>query len=104
VMSGCFSEQGKTLPSAGLVGLSRAWLLAGAAAVLVSAWPTPDNSGRFFSEFYRHLQSNLESRPDVPLANRAAIALRQAQLDMQRNNDYSSSPSFWAAYSIISKE
>jgi tetratricopeptide (TPR) repeat protein len=104
VMSGCFSEQGKTLPSAGLVGLSRAWLLAGADAVLVSAWPTPDNSGRFFSEFYRHLQANIESRPDVPLANRAAVALQQAQLDMQRNSDYSSSPSFWAAYSIISKE
>jgi hypothetical protein len=104
VMSGCFSEQGKTLPSAGLVGLSRAWLLAGAAAVLVSAWPTPDDSGRFFSEFYRHLQANIESRPAVPLANRAAVALQQAQLDMQRNNDYSSSPSFWAAYSIISKE
>jgi len=104
VMSGCFSEQGKTLPSAGLVGLSRAWLLAGADAVLVSAWPTPDDSGRFFSEFYRHLQASIESRPAVPLANRAAIALQQAQLDMQRNNDYSSSPSFWAAYSIISKE
>jgi CHAT domain-containing protein/tetratricopeptide (TPR) repeat protein len=104
VMSGCFSEQGKTLPSAGLVGLSRAWLLAGADAVLVSAWPTPDDSGRFFSEFYRHLQASIESRPAVPLANRAAIALQQAQLDMQRNKDYSSSPSFWAAYSIISKE
>jgi len=104
VMSGCFSEQGKTLPSAGLVGLSRAWLLAGADAVLVSAWPTPDDSGRFFSEFYRHLQANIESKPAVPLANRAAIALQQAQLDMQRNGDYSSSPSFWAAYSIISKE
>jgi CHAT domain-containing protein len=104
VMSGCFSEQGKTLPSAGLVGLSRAWLLAGADAVLVSAWPTPDDSGRFFSEFYRHLQANIESKPAVPLANRAAIALQQAQLDMQRNSDYSSSPSFWAAYSIISKE
>ncbi|HEY6988127.1 MAG TPA: CHAT domain-containing protein [Bryobacteraceae bacterium] len=104
VMSGCFSEQGKTLPSAGLVGLSRAWLLAGATAVLVSAWPTPDDSGRFFSEFYKHLQANIESRPAVPLANRAAVALQQAQLDMQRNNDYSSSPSFWAAYSIISKE
>lgn len=104
VMSGCFSEQGKTLPSAGLVGLSRAWLLAGASAVLVSAWPTPDDSGRFFSVFYKHLQANIESRPAVPLANRAAVALQQAQLDMQRNNDYSSSPSFWAAYSIISKE
>ena len=100
VMSGCFSEQGKALPSTGLVGLSRAWLLAGAAAVLVSAWPTPDDSGRFFSAFYRRFQLT----PAVPLANRAAIALQQAQLDMQRNKDYSSLPSFWAAYSIVSRE
>ncbi len=57
VLSGCSSEQGKVLPSAGLIGLSRAWLLAGASAVIVSAWPTPDDSGQFFSAFYSHFQA-----------------------------------------------
>jgi CHAT domain-containing protein len=100
VLSGCASEQGKTLPSAGLLGLSRAWLLAGAAAVLVSSWPTPDDSGQFFSVFYRYFQMIKSG----PLALRAAIALKQTQLEMQRGSGYRSSPSFWAAYSIISKE
>ncbi len=100
VLSGCSSDQGRTLPSAGLIGLSRAWLLAGAAAVVVSSWPTPDDSGSFFSSFYTHLH-NLKSGS---LASRTAAALEQAQLDARRTNDYRSSPSYWAAYSIVSKE
>ncbi len=100
VLSGCSSQQGETLPSAGLIGLSRAWLLAGASAVIVSAWPTPDDSGQFFSAFYGHFQQLKSGSP----AKRAAAALRAAQLDMQRSGGYRSSPSFWAAYSIISKE
>ncbi|HEY7305060.1 MAG TPA: CHAT domain-containing protein [Bryobacteraceae bacterium] len=100
VLSGCSSEQGKNLPGAGLIGLSRAWLLAGASAVIVSAWPTPDDSGRFFSAFYTHF-AVLKTGS---LAQRAGIALQQAQKDVQQGGGYRSSPSFWAAYSIISKE
>jgi CHAT domain-containing protein len=100
VVSGCASDQGRKIPGAGVIGLGRAWLLAGASAVVVSAWPTPDDSGRFFSAFYSHLQI-LKSGP---LAERAATALQQAQLEMRQGGGYRSSPSFWAAYSILSKE
>jgi CHAT domain-containing protein len=100
VLSGCFSEQGKILPGAGVIGLSRAWLLAGASAVVVTAWPTPDDSGQFFSAFYGHFNGLSVGG----LAERAAKALQLAQLDMQRESGYRRSPRFWAAYSIISKE
>jgi len=100
VLSGCSSGQGKAVPSAGLLGLSRAWLLAGASAVIASAWPTPDSSGRFFSSFYSHLHA-LKSGS---LSQRAALALAQTQLEMQHSNGFTSSPSYWAAYSIVSKE
>ncbi len=100
ILSGCSSQKAQVLPSAGLMGLSRAWLLAGAAAVVVSAWPTPDDSGKFFSAFYSHLDKG----PSGTLAHRAASALQQAQLDMEHSSGYRSSPSFWAAYSVISKE
>lgn len=100
VLSGCASGQGKPLPSAGLIGLSRAWLLAGASAVVVSAWPIPDDSGTFFSAFYRHLQTVAAGS----LAQRAATALQEAQIDMQHGSGFRTTPSFWAAYSILSKE
>jgi CHAT domain-containing protein len=102
VLSGCSSQQGENLPSAGIIGLSRAFLLAGAAAVVVSAWPTPDDSGRFFTAFYQHLQSQ-PKQADNP-ARRASNALQQTQIEMQQSSGYRSSPSFWAAYSLISKE
>ncbi len=99
ILSGCSSGQGQALPGAGVIGLSRAWLLAGAAAVIVSAWPTPDDSGTFFTSFYDHLRSNTAGS----LAQRAATALAHAQLDMRHaQGDGAASP--WATYSIISKE
>lgn len=99
VLSGCASQQGDVLPGAGLVGLSRGWLLAGAAAVVVSAWPTPENSGPFFPTFYAHYRQASGS-----VAARAAKALQQTQLDMQHGGKDLSVPQLWAAYSIISKE
>lgn len=101
VLSGCASQQGKALPSAGLLGLSRAWLLAGASAVLVTAWPMPDDSGQFFSSFYGHLQGQPKTSN---LARRAAAALQATQNEMQHSTDYMSGSPYWAAYSLISKE
>jgi CHAT domain-containing protein len=105
VLSGCSSGRGKTLPSAGLMGLGRAWLLAGASAVIVSSWPTPDDSGAFFSAFYRHFQAvRMQGGGVGQIARSAAFALQQTQLDMQNSNGYRHLPAFWAAYSVISKE
>ncbi len=100
VLSGCSSGQGKFVPGAGLVGLSRAWLLAGAAAVVVSNWPTPDDSGKFFASFYGHY----DQLTSGSTAQRAALALRRTQLDMSRGSGYQTSPSFWGAFAVIAKE
>ncbi len=102
VLSGCASQKGAVVAGAGLVGLSRAWLLAGASAVVVSAWPTPDDSGRFFEVFYECLRR--QSLRGGPVVEQASNALQQAQLEMRRDTGYRRSPSYWAAYSLISKE
>jgi tetratricopeptide (TPR) repeat protein len=102
VLSGCDSQRGRTVAGVGLTGLSRAWLLAGASAVVVSSWPTPDDAGAFFTAFYRHLTSAGQSA--TPLPTRAAAALASAQLDMRAASDYRRLASFWGAYSVISKE
>jgi CHAT domain-containing protein len=100
VLSGCSSGLGKVVPGAGLQGLSRAWLLAGAAAVVVSNWPTPDDSGQFFSAFYNHFDQIRSG----DTAQRAALALRRTQLDMLHGAGYQTSPQFWGAFAVIAKE
>ena len=74
-------------------------LLAGASAVLVTAWPTPDDSGTFFKSFYTHFHAAAGN-----VAQRAAAALQQTQSEMKAGSGYRSDPAFWSAYSLISKE
>lgn len=102
VMSGCDSEQGKAVPGVGVMGLSRAWLLAGASAVVASTWPVPDEDGRFFRSFYEHFKSDSSTSASVP--ELAASALAAAQNEMRRATGFRHDPAFWAAYSVISKE
>jgi tetratricopeptide (TPR) repeat protein len=102
VMSGCDSQQGKAVPGVGVKGLSRAWLLAGAAAVVTSTWPMPDDDGRFFRCFYQHLTADSGGGAFMP--ERAAKALADAQNQMRSAGGFRSEPAFWAAYTVISKE
>jgi CHAT domain-containing protein len=99
VLSGCDSQQGMVLPGTGLVGLSRAWLLAGASAVVVTSWPTPDDSGIFFRVFYGHFQ-----KAPGTVGQRAATALQQTQMEMRAGSGYRVAPAFWSAYSLVSRE
>ena len=46
VLNGCHSAQGQALPGAGLMGLTRAWIGAGAKAVLATRWDIPDDAGQ----------------------------------------------------------
>src|SRR5262249_30606755 len=73
VLSGCHSAEGAQLPGTGLVGLTRAWLMAGASSVIGSNWPTPDESGALFGALYRNLSARRGSSPRA--------ALRAAQLE-----------------------
>jgi CHAT domain-containing protein len=89
VMSGCGSGTGAALPGSGLLGLTRAWQVAGAAATVATLWPTSDASSDFFPRFYHHLA---HSGP--------AEALRRAQVEMAGSATWQAAPAFWAAYQI----
>jgi CHAT domain-containing protein len=89
VLSGCNSSAAAARPGAGLMGLTRAWLMAGARAVVASEWATPDDVGVFFRRFYRQLRSSSGDPAD---------ALRAAQIDALRSHGWRSQPRFWAAY------
>ncbi len=94
VLSGCHSAEGDALPGTGLMGLTRAWLGAGARAVVATRWPTPDENGSLFAAMYRALRADIAAgrHPD------AAGALRASQLQMARSGDWRADPSYWAAY------
>jgi CHAT domain-containing protein len=99
VMNGCSSESANFEAQAGLIGLSRAWILAGASAVIETGWATPDESGKLFSFFYRHLYEDKDIEGSPP--ERTAIALQRAQNEVRRLGGYLSMPNFWANYSVL---
>ncbi|MEM8603691.1 MAG: CHAT domain-containing tetratricopeptide repeat protein [Cyanobacteria bacterium P01_H01_bin.121] len=89
VLSACETGEGR-ITGDGVVGLSRAWLAAGAGSVLVSLWPVADQSTAvLMQQFYRNVQQGLE--PDK--------ALRQAMLTLLRG-DYPN-PYDWAAFTLV---
>jgi len=88
-MTGCASGAGDIEPGAGLLGLTRAWQLAGARAVIATGWPVSDTSGGLFDVFYRNLRS------ESP-----AEAMRRSQVEMIHSGSWRSNPSYWGAYGV----
>jgi CHAT domain-containing protein len=100
VLSGCGSARARILPAEGLMGMTRAWLAAGAHSVVASIWPTADDNGDLFVAFYRHL-AGLKTQPRTGVV---AEALQQAQLEMLRSDPWHARPAYWAAYFVFGKE
>jgi CHAT domain-containing protein len=96
VLSGCRSAQGAVLPGTGLLGLTRAWLAAGAQSVIGSRWSTPDDSGELFSALYRNLRR--QAHPD------AAEALRAAQVEMISAGGWRAKPRYWGTYLTVGSQ
>jgi len=96
VLSGCHSGAGAALPGTGLLGLTRAWLIAGAQSVLASRWATPDGEGDLFHAFYRTLSSQRHADP--------AEALRAAQLEMIRAGGWRGQPRYWGTYFVVGNQ
>jgi CHAT domain-containing protein len=88
-MTGCDTGSGEVHAGAGLLGLTRAWQMAGAGAVLATSWNVRDSSGDVLASFYKHLRS-------VP----AAEALRLSQMEMLNSGTWRAMPSYWASYQI----
>ncbi len=93
VLSGCHSAAGAVLPGTGLLGLTRAFLAAGAGAVVSSRWATPDDDGALFAALYANLG------PQAP--SDAGRALRAAQLSMIRSGGRRARPNYWGAYFLV---
>ena len=93
VMSSCSSGSGEASPGAGLLGLTRAWLSAGAQAVLATEWPIEDSHGDLLPAFYENLKSRATTIS-------AAEALRRGQVEMIHSGTWQADPAYWAAFQL----
>ncbi|KAK3744208.1 hypothetical protein QZH41_003560 [Actinostola sp. cb2023] len=90
VLSCCHSGRGE-IKSEGVVGMSRAFLAAGALAVVASLWAVDDQATRVFMEkFYAHLKQGKS----------ASTSLQQAMKDMRDTKCYDK-PMYWAPFFLI---
>lgn len=101
VMSGCSSGDSRSIPTSGVLGLTRAWLISGARAVIGSRWPTSDDTGEMFRSFYLHLH---EARDNPARMRSVAKSLNAAQLEMLHSGTWRANPYYWGAFYVIGKE
>jgi CHAT domain-containing protein/tetratricopeptide (TPR) repeat protein len=88
-LSACNTGSGNFVQGEGVMGLSRAFLLAGSESVLVSLWPVASEATEdLMLRFYKYMQNG--ERPQV--------ALRHAKIDIK--GEYSH-PFFWAPFILI---
>lgn len=91
VLSACRTALGRHVPGEGLMGLTRAFLHAGAARVLVSLWNVNDQAtAELMGLFYRNLLER-----GLP----AGSALREAQLAL-RSDPRWEAPYYWAGFTL----
>ncbi len=97
VLDGCDSASGAGFPGLGVIGLSRAWIISGAANVVGTLWPIPDGAGPFFPDFYRRIARQPYSSRSI------STSLRETQLDLLRRKGPYAAPSYWAAYVLLQR-
>ncbi|MFN7944122.1 MAG: CHAT domain-containing tetratricopeptide repeat protein [Blastocatellia bacterium] len=89
VLSACQTGLGREIKGEGLVGLTRGFMYAGAARVVVSLWSVNDKAtADLMTRFYQKMLKQGE---------RPAAALRAAQVEMWKQKQWQS-PFYWAAF------
>jgi CHAT domain-containing protein/tetratricopeptide (TPR) repeat protein len=92
MLSACESGLGKVKRGEGVIGLSRAFMYAGATTVGVTLWSVADKpTAQLMTDFYQHLLGPNPSASD---------AMREAQLAMISGKKYSA-PFYWAPFVLI---
>jgi CHAT domain-containing protein len=88
-ISSCKSGLGKNIRGEGMVGLTRGFMYAGAARVLVSLWDVNDQAtSELMAKFYKGIFERHLS---------PAAALRDAQLSMANSSKWKE-PFYWAGF------
>lgn len=89
VLSACQTALGKEVRGEGLIGLTRAFMYAGASRVVASLWRVPDEAT---AELMHHFYAAILKEGLPP-----AAALRRAQLALRQDRNWSE-PYYWAGF------
>ncbi|HEX8846700.1 MAG TPA: CHAT domain-containing protein, partial [Pyrinomonadaceae bacterium] len=93
MLSACETGLGKEKRGEGVIGLTRAFMYAGAPTVGVSLWPVADKStADLMTDFYKRLLSTPNASP--------SMSLRGAQIAMIEGKRYSA-PFYWAPFVLV---
>jgi CHAT domain-containing protein len=93
-ISACQSTGNRTYSGEGLVGLSWAFLRAGARNVVGALWDVSDiSTAQLMDDFYGELK---RGRPPE-------VALRSAKLTMLHSNEFSRRPFYWAPFQLYTR-
>jgi CHAT domain-containing protein/tetratricopeptide (TPR) repeat protein len=97
MLSACETGLGKEKRGEGVMGLTRAFMYAGAPTVGVSLWSVADRStAELMADFYKRLLSPSANATGVS----ASAAMRDAQLAMISGKKYSA-PFYWAPFVLV---
>jgi CHAT domain-containing protein len=93
VLSACDTGVGEVTSGEGVLGLRRAFRMAGARTIIMSLWSVPDEeAGSWMSEMYEsRLEDGLDTAGAVQRASERALRRR-------RNTGRSTHPLFWASF------
>jgi CHAT domain-containing protein len=98
MLSACETGLGKEKRGEGVMGLTRAFMYAGAPTVGVSLWSVADKStAELMTDFYKRL---LATPPASSSGVSASAAMRDAQLAMIAGKKYSA-PYYWAPFVLV---
>jgi CHAT domain-containing protein len=97
MLSACETGLGKEKRGEGVMGLTRAFMYAGAPTVGVSLWSVADKStAELMTDFYKRLLGSSANSTGIP----ASSAMRDAQLAMIAGKKYSA-PFYWAPFVLV---
>jgi CHAT domain-containing protein/tetratricopeptide (TPR) repeat protein len=101
MLSACETGLGKEKRGEGVMGLTRAFMYAGAPTVGVSLWSVADRStAELMTDFYKRLLSSPAGSTGTAAAVSPSSAMREAQLAMIAGKKYSA-PFYWAPFVLV---
>ena len=95
VLSACETAKGRIYRAEGVVGLTRAFMLAGSPRVLVSLWKVDDEATKELMVKFYELWTPGAGKKGMP----AAAALRSAQAHVRAQKKWEH-PAYWAAWQL----